>query len=103
MNRNDRFMIEENGEILDPKIAEFFIDEDLYTVYYGANASGFRETLDVVEVWANETEFLGYIVKRPNAEVISSWITEFIKKHNEGNAHQSARGSKPLPLVLNKS
>ena len=103
MNRNDRFMIEENGEILDPKIAEFFIDEDLYTVYYGANASGFRETLDVVEVWANETEFLGYIVKRPNAEVVSSWITEFIKKHNEGNTHQSARGANPLPLVLNKS
>ena len=103
MNRNDRFMIEETGEILDPKVAEFFIDEDLYTVYYGANASGFRETLDVVEVWANETEFLGYIVKRPNAEVISSWITEFIKKHNEGNAHQSARGASRLPLVLNKS
>jgi hypothetical protein len=102
MNRNDRFMIEENGEILNPKIAEFFINEDLYSVFYCDNTSGFREQLVVVEVWANEAEFIGYIVKRANAEVLSSWIENLVNVYNEGNSLQSARGAKPLPALLNK-
>jgi hypothetical protein len=103
MNHNDRFMIDENGTILNPKIAEFFIDEDLYSVFYCDNTSGFREHLIVIEVWANEAEFIGYIVKRANAEVMASWITELINVYKEGYALQSARGANPLPAILNKA
>ena len=96
-------MIDENGEILNPMFGQFFLNEDLYQVFHCDNTSGFlSQQLVVEEIWANETEFIGYIVKRANDELLATWILELLDVYKEGKTEQSARGAKPIPALLNK-
>ncbi len=105
MDRNDRFMIEENGNVLNLKIGTWQDKKD--GELYDMIRSDLWNPLDnknkeVVEVWVYDCmEFLGYIIMPLSANA-NEYMQEFIELTYNANWHQRARGVRNLPVILIK-
>ena len=98
-------MIDEQGEVLTPKIGTWVDapDGELYDFvqcdHWNASA---HDKMEIVEVWVyDRLEFMGYIIK-PVEKPAGMYMHEFLRLYNHQNWNERARGVNQLPVILYK-
>ena len=104
MDRNDRFMIDENGEVLTPKIGTWMNEDgELYDLVRCEHWNSLTSNnVEIVEIWVYDClQFLGYIIK-PIEKSTTDCMKEFLQLYHEQNWNERGRGVNQLPVILHK-